>query len=241
MKMEIVKNYDDFLKDFNEEQRKFLTKKEREAVRDKKLIPQFWWGDIECETPNIVILGKNPRLKIDDELNDLTDNMHFKEQLKANLCFNNRNRKIKDLLITKFDDNMNKPYFCSWWNNGAFRGLNIQNMDNIAIYNLFGYYSYGSSKKMEDCDSYIYQNKGIRNHICQQIKNASYIFILWKNTWLSWKKILNDSDIFDGKKIYVVNEHNTRNNDFLNSKLVTVQELDKLTTDYSDDIKKIFE
>ncbi len=212
--------------------------KKNPTIKSKNLIPQFFWGDTaNTENMKAVILAKNPSFNIEGKSNDLKDNKNLASLLKDNLNIDSRTHEIRDLL---FISNYNgyAPYFSKWWME-AFNELGLNDMQGIAIYNLFGFYSKNFPSKIDVKESHINYFDEIKKRIETQIRNSQCVFLMWISSWLLWKKILGE-DIFKGKTIYVVNARGNCNHILKNSVPMTVEELDNHFDNYSEEIINIF-
>ena len=213
--------------------------------KTREFIPQLWWGDIENEKVKVLILGKNPSLcvKADGTIDDLSDNIECKDALNVNLQFSNREDRIKNLPL-----DTSNSYFSKWWLE-SFEGIKIEQMNGIAIYNLFGFYSKYYPDKLDAKESHVYKIDGLKEHILSQFKTAQYIFLLWKSSWKDWRIVLDfdkNAKDFQDKKIYVVNEKSQVNHKLINATPIPIEQLEKMYNEdqinkIQDDIKTIFE
>ncbi len=195
--------------EYKKMQNDVLAENEKELIKEKgikELIPQFWWGDIDCEEPEMVILGRNPSFCIDDIL----DNKYFSDDFKKNI---NGNNESKNLLLGQ-----DKIFICSgvsrWWRE-AFKGRNITSMEGIAIYNLFGFYSKKYPKNIDIKLSHINVLEDLKEKIVKQIKSSKIVFLMWEKSFDAWKELLGKEN-FKGMNIYVVN-HKCACNRYLKS------------------------
>ena len=190
----------------------------KEGYEDKAhLVPQFYWGNID--KASIVILGKNPSYSLNDEM----DNMYLRKYLEQNLSFYNRNEETINLL-TNIDCEFSLSGTARWWRN-AFEGWEEYDkckdknhfMNDVAIFNMFGFYSPTLSEKPA-AKSYI--DDEIKAKIIKLLKKCSRIYIMWYVSidWWFGKDGLLGIDIEECKdRVFVVNSKCSCNAKFKNA------------------------
>ncbi len=218
-----LQNYYKYLGYNDEKDREIL-----EAIDEEYFIPQFWWGDVSNTGPMMaVILGKNPSLRIEGKINDLSDlsNDDIRNKLELNIKLSNRNNEINNVLI-----NCDNAYFSKWWSN-CFKDLNdFKDFSGVTIYNLFGFYSKSFPDDLDIEESHISKIPDIKNNILNQIEKSKIIILLWKSSWKNWRKVLdyeNNKDKFKNKEIYVVNELSQVNTNILKAIPMPIELLER--------------
>lgn len=161
--------------------------KHREMIfGDIPLIPQLYWGN--CINPDTIILGKNASYSVEDEI----DNFHFRMDLLKNALSNEDNNRyfLSNLLVDTTKE------FCMtsvsrYWRN-AFSGWDDYEcgcnknsfMDNVAIINMYGFYSEELSEKPKE-KSYLEEEPELLDMIRNHIKSGKTIYIMWKKS-IKW-------------------------------------------------------
>lgn len=186
------------------------------------LVPQLWWGNLI--KPKVVILGKNPSYRSESK------SIKGKSDDKDNSCDGTRNYLENNITRNEFNTNfldiIKDSYVSFWWRNF----LGDENVDllknNIAVLNIFGYYSVNSDYLDKIQDSYLKQSHIYKRNekVKQLLKQAKAIIFLWQGSEKVWNKVLSSNEemnekFFDDKsirkKLYFANYKNGRNPKFI--------------------------
>ena len=166
------------------------------------LIPQFWWENIK--NPKIIILANNPSYKrhSNSGFSDDADNVNCREYLINNIYrpqgFN-----------CDFIKENKESYFAHWWGEKFFENYEID-INEVAIFNLLGYYSKNSSFFNKDIlqHSHMKQFANELKDYCQSNEDVIIVFV-WKGSLDFWKRSLGKDifiKMFDNKKVYIANK-----------------------------------
>ena len=160
------------------------------------LTPQLWWGNLD--DPKIVILGLNPSC-LESDFDD-NNNQGFKEILKQNLSYNKRNKKLNLNELFQNQNFKNIKVINTWmvdYNLQIFK----DKLNDVAIYNMFGYYQ----TKLNKRDIKLSHIKGeIKEDIIEKIKRADKVYFLWggeENRKL-WIKLLCENPNNKNDELY---------------------------------------
>ncbi len=191
--------------------------KNRKAIfGDIPLFPQLYWGNLH--NPDIIILGKNASYSVEDEL----DNSYFDDILKENALPNkNNNRYFIEDILTNLTSKFALSNTSRWWRNafsgwGPYETCEDQNhfMGNVAIVNMYGFYSESLDTKPEE-KSYLENEPEILDMIRNHVKSRKPVYIMWKKSIEWWEELLGVKFYLD--TTYIVNGKNSRNRLLKNS------------------------
>ena len=189
------------------------------TVENNTLIPQLWWGNLE--NPEIIILGKNPSYRKEDELDNRNEEFRNNVLIKNVSYFNRDNTLNLDILFKKYSHiNVIKTW------KRYLNYLDKEYYGKVAIYNMFGYYRTNLDKPNPSI-SHLSTNNQIRDELINKIiDNPNSVYFMWNGTKKLWKNILCT---YDDKKSYIVeqildnakslNEKNSRVPSFMNIKV----------------------
>ena len=173
-------------------------------VNGVEFVPQYYWGNIN--TPKIVVLGKNPSLRIEPDKHkrsDFIDNCKFEPELTENLNITNASDRTKIINNYLFRERMKTDsYVGYWWNKSLGKLMREKNLigDDICIFNISGEYSKTTDNKPETklINNIKINNLSAIEHIKNLINNKTVnIYIMWKKSISWWEEILGikfDSD-----------------------------------------------
>ena len=195
---------------------KHIKKRINPYSEKQDLLCQYCWGNLE--EPKVIILGKNPSYSMEDEV----DNHFFGNYLKLNCVLENRDVNVVNLL-TNFEEMFYTSSTARWWRRaftgwnyktgpktkdkkGAFENLEIEEkrlfMNNIAIFNLYGFYSEYLDKE-QDNENYTIE-ASLLDKLKALMKKELPIYIMWYKSIDWWKNKGIDLDSYSGM-VYVVN------------------------------------
>lgn len=196
---------------------------DKEKIRDKNnLVYQFYWGNIN--NPSIIILGKNPSLKKEEDKNgrsDYNDNDRFLDKLTNNLTITNAHeRKAQGINTYLFTLEMQQESYVGYWWNRALGKLirdNNINPDSIGIFNIYGEYTPNLDEMPNNfpciCDRVI-GDENAASHIKWLIeKTNATIYIMWEKSKSWWEKVLETDFSREGiiERVKIVNGKHRQN------------------------------